>query len=545
MKNVKTTEKRVAMSYEFEDLLRQLRSKKDKSQQQTESQRMSKLNQILSQSVNTFELNIKGNHCTKYDFLAQELNITTPNTIENCSIEIFDGINRLKEELDLIDTANAMIDIDPTDPSKLLCDLDIAEKNRLTATIGASHDVQSMSQLNGSLSVGIRNLFGHGEKLDLAADLGLGTGNKSPSFGSDYSGNAPDLVSSDPMDKTESNSIYNMVHNTSNQYSITFNKPRVSLPFNVLSPFDADECKSNLILKGFQQKLDRTRSSGYDEDSLGSTASLISYNKQHCLSYHCHLRTLIPNLNKKGRMVSPSVLDESTMMSTKSSLQYRFVKDTRNHASIPSEGYLMTMETECAGIGGDADFVKTFGSFYYHWALPRVTTNVDPPDVTTRFRSILNIGFQAGFVVPWKQKLIGSIRNDGAKRYGDNHVRIIDRIIPFGGLLLRGFEHAQIGPKDNKDYVHSDVLLSGGISLAVPFFEWLYGNVFCNALYCDLLRNVSSFEQNLNANLSASAGVSMIVPFPVGRLEIGYAYPLRNKNNPFSPWFWAFDVNFF
>ena len=93
MRQVKAAEQRVAMSYEFEDLLKQLQSKKDKSQQQTESQRMQKLNQILSQSMKTFQLNINGNQTTKYDFIKDEFNVTTPDTIDNCSIQIFDGIN--------------------------------------------------------------------------------------------------------------------------------------------------------------------------------------------------------------------------------------------------------------------------------------------------------------------------------------------------------------------------------------------------------------------------------------------------------------------
>eukprot|EP00486_Rosalina_sp_Unknown_P005904 CAMPEP_0201576208 /NCGR_PEP_ID=MMETSP0190_2-20130828/21898_1 /ASSEMBLY_ACC=CAM_ASM_000263 /TAXON_ID=37353 /ORGANISM="Rosalina sp." /LENGTH=196 /DNA_ID=CAMNT_0048006817 /DNA_START=310 /DNA_END=897 /DNA_ORIENTATION=+ len=187
-------------------------------------------------------------------------------------------------------------------------------------------------------------------------------------------------------------------------------------------------------------------------------------------------------MNGGNAISSPSIADESTMMSAKSSLNYRYVKDTRNHPSIPSSGYLMTAETEIAGIGGDVDFIKTCGSIYYHWSMPRITTNVDPPDLTTKLSSILNIGIQTGFVIPWKRKLysrFSSNRNIGGNNNnndddigGDKHIRIIDRLIPMGGLQLRGFEHGQIGPKDRNDYVHCDFLLAGGLSLCVPIFEW-------------------------------------------------------------------------
>ena len=480
-----------------------------------------------------------------------------------------------------------MIDIDSNDPSNLICDLTIKEKSRLTASIGASHDVNAMSQLNGSLSVGVRNLFGSAEKLDLSADLGLGTTNQSSLSLSRRNSNSNDMFGNNDGDNLSSSSsnnnnntpsIYNIVHNTSNQYSITFTKPRVNLPFNISNlTNDILNDKSSLIIRGFQQKLDRTRSSSYREDSLGTTSSLISYNKQHCLSYNYHLRSLIPTLGLSGgigsnnnignggnnggvgdaimmdAISSPSIADESTMMSAKSSINYRFVKDTRNHPSIPSSGYLITGETEIAGIGGDVDFIKTYGSIYYHWSLPRITTNVDPPDLTTKLKTILNIGIQTGFVMPWKRKLYSRMNinnnnnnnnNNDNNIYGDKNIRIIDRLIPFGGLQLRGFEHGQIGPKDRNDYVHCDFLLAGGLSLCLPIFEWLYGNIFFNVSHCNLLRNTKSISDIINSGV-ASTGLSLIVPFPVGRLEVGYAYPIKVNDNPFSSWFWAFDVQFF
>ena len=93
MRQVRAAEQRVAMSYEFEDILSKLQKKKDISEQQTDSQRMEKLNQILSQSMKSFELNISGNHTTNYEFIKNELNVNTPDSIENCSIQILDGIN--------------------------------------------------------------------------------------------------------------------------------------------------------------------------------------------------------------------------------------------------------------------------------------------------------------------------------------------------------------------------------------------------------------------------------------------------------------------
>ena len=106
MRQVRAAEQRVAMSYEFEDLLDKLQKKKDISEQQTESQRLAKLNQILSQSMKSFELNISGNQTTKYEFIKNELNVTTPDSIENCSIQIFDGINVCLKYLKFLNISN-------------------------------------------------------------------------------------------------------------------------------------------------------------------------------------------------------------------------------------------------------------------------------------------------------------------------------------------------------------------------------------------------------------------------------------------------------
>merc|ERR1712087_219028 len=262
---------------------------------------------------------------------------------------------------------------------------------------------------------------------------------------------------------------------------------------------------------------------------------MLSWNGEHSLSYHYHLRSLIPTVSLNGNggngldaISSPSVADESTIMSTKSSLSYRFQRDRRNHPSVPSAGYMASAELEVAGLGGDADFVKAMASYHGHWSIW--------PEVG----GVLNFGLQSGLGMPWKRALRQRI-SGRAESGGDRHIRIIDRIVPLGGLQLRGFEHGQIGPRDRNDYVHCDLLCSAGISFCVPIQQWLFGNLFANVSHCDLLQNVHSV-QDLVDHRVASVGVSAVVPFPVGRLEIGYAHPLWTRSNPFSPFFWAFDV---
>ena len=110
--------------------------------------------------------------------------------------------------------------------------------------------------------------------------------------------------------------------------------------------------KSNLMIKAFQQKLDRSRSSSYYEDSLGTTSSMMSWNGEHSVSSQYHLRSLIQTLSVSGNgadaISSPAVADESAMMSTKSLISYQFMRDRRDHPSVPTKGYRMSAELEVA-----------------------------------------------------------------------------------------------------------------------------------------------------------------------------------------------------
>ncbi len=85
----------------------------------------------------------------------------------------------------------------------------------------------------------------------------------------------------------------------------------------------------------------------------------------------------------------------------------------------------------------------------------------------------------------WKKHLPPSVTKVAGE--GDAYVRLIDRIIPMAGLRARGFEHAQIGPKDGDDFVHCDYLLGAGASVTYPLADIVYGNVFLNAVSCGMI----------------------------------------------------------
>mmetsp|Transcript_90064 Transcript_90064/g.110231 ORF Transcript_90064/g.110231 Transcript_90064/m.110231 type:complete len:529 (-) Transcript_90064:117-1703(-) len=515
---------RVAMTYEFENLLKRLQNKKELSENISEEERIEKLTKILNKSVESYKLKCKGNNATLKEFIDQEIGIKTPETINSCSLKVLNAGNALESELDLFDEITFEIDMDNDDPSQLNIDMSGKEKSRLTASVGASHDMTSLSQLNGEMSVGIRNIFGKGERLNISCNLGLGT--------------------------TNEYNIYNIVNNVSNEYNISFYKPRIQLEYNPFKLINDNELyKTSFLTKIFQESIDRSKCSSYREHRLGNTTYLINSNNKHNLYFNYHLRSLIPssrlsnigNINPPSDAISPSVGDEQ-FPSVKSSIGYKYINDTRNHISIPSKGYLINFETEIAGCllkTGDVDFIKTNGIFNYHLTLP--FNNIKP---------ILNIGIQCGFVIPWKRKLLNLTKNNklinnliiGNNK--DSYVRIIDRIIPMAGLKLRGFEHAQIGPRDRNDYVHCDFLLSHGISLILPLYNWLYFNIFYNSTHCALIDNINTSKDLIDSG-RISAGTSLLIPFPIGRFEIGYAHPIKTNDDPFTKMFWAFDVSFY
>lgn len=123
-----------------------------------------------------------------------------------------------------------------------------------------------------------------------------------------------------------------------------------------------------------------------------------------------------------------------------SSVGQRLTYDSRDSVLFPTEGLYGWLDTEVAGLGGDAQYVSgTVGTSYYYPMFER--------------KVVLNLLGETGAI--------------GA--YGDETVRINERFY-LGGSNLRGFERGGLGPRDlaTDDSLGGNYFYRGTAELSFP-----------------------------------------------------------------------------
>ncbi|ETO05708.1 hypothetical protein RFI_31686 [Reticulomyxa filosa] len=180
----KEAKKRISVSLEFDDLLSLFRKQTSQNKQKSQKERQIILDSILKQTVQKIQVKVEGNQYTLPEFVAEELNIQPPSTIEECSAEVYAGLETytgLKKktskisihflsffyyyyyyydvfeqrlhELDLFEHARAELDTDSENPEQLNINVKLKEKRILSASAGASHSATSFAPVTGVLII--------------------------------------------------------------------------------------------------------------------------------------------------------------------------------------------------------------------------------------------------------------------------------------------------------------------------------------------------------------------------------------------------------
>jgi outer membrane protein insertion porin family len=171
--------------------------------------------------------------------------------------------------------------------------------------------------------------------------------------------------------------------------------------------------------------------------------------------------------------------------------------DTRDTRFLPTDGYLLRLEQELAGLGGDTKYIKheLVGSYYYPF-----TPNW-----------VLNLAARTGYIFG----------------YGGEDVRLFDRFF-LGGSSLRGFAFAGVGPRDVKfdDSLGGNFLATTTAELRFPLGLpddlRMFGRTFVEA---GTLTGIDVEGANLvdTGNIRASAGVGLSWLSPLGPISIDLA----------------------
>lgn len=187
-----------------------------------------------------------------------------------------------------------------------------------------------------------------------------------------------------------------------------------------------------------------------------------------------------------------------------SAISQRLTYDARDSSILPTSGYNFWLNTELAGLGGDAQYVsaRTGASYYYP-----LFDNV-----------ILNVLGEAG----------------GIEGYGGEKVQINERFF-IGGPTLRGFEDAGIGPRDatTDDSLGGNYFYRGTVEasfpLGLPEELGILGHLFSDAgSLFDTDDTGLGLDEGSDIRVSVGAGISWRSPF--GPVRLDFAAPVVSEN---------------
>jgi outer membrane protein insertion porin family len=179
--------------------------------------------------------------------------------------------------------------------------------------------------------------------------------------------------------------------------------------------------------------------------------------------------------------------------------------DVRDTRFLPSQGYLIRLEQDVAGLA-DTQFVRheATASYYYPFT----------PDW------VLNLAARGGYIFG----------------YGGENVGLFDRFF-LGGQSLRGFKFAGVGPRD----VTTDDALGGNVlytataeqrfPLGLPEELRIFGRVFAEAgSLFDVDANGPEVEDSNEIRASAGAGLSWLSPLGPIAIDLSHVF-LKNTED--------------
>ncbi len=333
-------------------------------------------------------------------------------------------------------------------PDKTVIDIDVQEKSTGELSLGAG-----FSSTDGPLadiSIRERNLLGKGQNLLLSTTM---AGKKS-------------------------------------EFNLSFTEPYF-LGRDISAGFDL-----------FHTTRDLQKESSYDQRRSGGGVRLgypLSENWRQTLRYRME-RNAIDNVNSNASRF----IREQEGTRTTSAVSQRLLYDTRDSRIFATSGAMYWLNTEIAGLGGDAKYVsaKTGASYFY----------------------------------PFSQNVVLNVLGEGGaiQSYSDSDVEINERFF-LGGSTLRGFQRSGVGPRDRStdDALGGNFFYRGSVEitfpLGLPKELGIKAHTFSDVGSLWDIDEVNSglFDEN---SIRASAGVGVSWKSPFGPIRLDYAVPYSSED---------------
>ena len=186
------------------------------------------------------------------------------------------------------------------------------------------------------------------------------------------------------------------------------------------------------------------------------------------------------------------------------SLSQRIFYDTRDSSLLTTSGTTYWLDTEIAGLGGDAKYVSAkTGASYFHPLGELWNVNV-----------LAELG--------------------GIQSYGGSDVEINERYF-LGGSTLRGFERSGVGPRDSStsDSLGGNFFYRGSIEtsfpLGLPKELGIKGHAFSDVGSLWDIDEISSGIDEENS-IRATAGLGLSWESPFGPIRLDFAVPYLKED---------------
>jgi outer membrane protein insertion porin family len=247
----------------------------------------------------------------------------------------------------------------------------------------------------------------------------------------------------------------------------------------------------------FSRTTDFQRESSFDERNVGVVLRA-GYPLTERLRHSVRYTLREDEIRRVRDDASPFIQDERGKVIT-SSVGQTFTYDLRDTVFLPSAGYILRLDQDLAGLGGDSRYVRHEVTAAWYYSVTR--------DV------VLNLAGQAGHVFA----------------FAGRDVRLSDRFF-VGGETLRGFRFAGIGPRDvdTRDALGGNTYVTGTAEarfpLGLPEELRIFGRTFVDA---GTLTNVDVSGASIRdtGNLRAAAGVGLSWLSPIGPIAVDFAAP--------------------
>lgn len=387
-------------------------------------------------------INVNGNVRTLDEVVRREFRVVEGDAFNAAKIRR--SVTRV-EDLDFFNKVT-VTESEGSSPDKAVIDVEVEEKSTGSLSIGGGYS--SAEGALAEVSVRERNLLGKGQ------DLSVGT----------------------------------RISQRSSQINLSFTEPYF-LNREVAAGFDVYHTASDL-----------QKSSSFDSEQTGltlrSSYPVTSYINQGW-SYTIKDST-VSNVAKNASIYIKEQAGSKTVSAVGHVLSY----DRRNSRVTPTEGYVVRMNNDVAGLAGDVHYLRNMLSGAYHYTISE------------------------GWVVNVKGRggIITGLGED---------VGLLDRYF-IGGDSLRGFADAGLGPRDRltHDALGGEVVYNGGAELMVPLGLpqelGISGKVFSDI---GSVRTVSPSGANVldSGSLRSSAGIGVAWVSPIGPISLDFGQALMKE----------------